>query len=128
MGVGMKRRIVPPLLFSLLAVMACGSAVTAPITCEPRFSDVGADLEGPPSLAELPADSIVSALVAGPFGGMDRAVKRQWLEARGIEVLHVFHFQPWILIATTGEQLRALAAEPGVEFRIGWARVTGGGC
>jgi hypothetical protein len=96
------------------ALIACDRPPTADPCLDSRFVESS---RSAPSLDSIPADSLVSALLAWD-GGVPRG-KGDELRALGVEVVYEFQFQPAILVGATGVQLRTLAAsDPTVEIKI----------
>lgn len=59
-------------------------------------------------LDSIPGDSLVGALLSWTDGSVPPG-EADRLRAMGIEIVHVFHYQPLILVYASGDQLRTLA-------------------
>jgi hypothetical protein len=104
----------------VLAAAACTSVVEQQ-ACDPPAMDLVPTIGR--SLDSVPADSVVTAMIRWVANGPADPVA--WLEAHGAQVLHRFHYQPWILFAMKAGPLRELAASPDVIVEVDYSRVDG---
>ena len=80
------------------------------------------------AIDEVPADSLVGPLLYWPDGGVPSGTLAT-LQSMDIEVVHVFHYQPAILVGATGTHLRAFVAQDStVEVHFGATAVPLVGC
>jgi len=110
-------------LSTILLLSAASCLDEAPAPCDPPVADLAA-LVVEVNLADVPADSVVSALMQWTVNRP--ADPKAWLEARGAVVFHVFHYQPWVYFALDAGALREIAALPDVIVQVAVNRVSGG--
>lgn len=90
----------------LVAVASCGAGATGP--CEGGDPGV-ATQETAVTLDQIPDDSLIGPVLYWSGGVSAGTVSK--LQEMDIEVIHVFHFQPAILVGATGAQLREFVAQ-----------------
>lgn len=104
---------VASLSVALVGVLAlgCGSEPTG--ACEPVFEPAQTM-----ALEDLPEDTVV---VAALVWHEEAPPPADSLTSRGIVVIHVFHYQPAMLVSASVGTLREYAADEGVEVSLGTA-------
>ncbi|HEX9728251.1 MAG TPA: hypothetical protein VGA37_07095 [Gemmatimonadales bacterium] len=92
---------------ALVGVVSCGSGATD--VCAGGDPSVTTH-ETAVTLDQIPDDSLIGPLLYWSSGGVPAGTVAK-LQEIGIEVTHVFHFQPAILVGGTGAQLREFVAQ-----------------
>ena len=107
---------------TILLLSAASCLDEAPAPCDPPLADLVA-VEV--NLADVPADSVISALIQWTANGPPDP--RAWLEARGATGIHVFHYQPWTYFSVNAATMREIATIPDVILQVALGPLVSGG-